>query len=218
VPEAPMAEQRYVLLQCPPSQPLPGEWKPGTMARCLNSLQYCTVQYIFPVLKVSAERIWRWPSFQFLVPFFLFVFPQELCFIHRSCSTVGYRPHVQSTTLGHLLASRCVHLLPPLLRARGKHCAVHFLPPLLRARGESSREEDAISLFFFLRVHIQKERSCRDAVGIALGLFVEFTKVPLLPSLYFFYFAPPWVQMQSRRRWRGAWGWSWGCLWSSQAS
>lgn len=86
-------------------------------------LQYCNVSGAKLTLQdhlQSQSFSFKAPSSFLLFSSLFFVFVQELCFIHRSCSTVGYRPHVQSTTLGHLLASHCAHLLPPLLRARGK--------------------------------------------------------------------------------------------------
>ncbi|KAK1314090.1 hypothetical protein QJS10_CPA06g02313 [Acorus calamus] len=39
-------------------------------------------------------------------------------FIHKSCGTVGYRPHVFSTTLAHLVATNSPHLLLPFLPLR----------------------------------------------------------------------------------------------------
>lgn len=45
---------------------------------------------------------------------------QELEFIHKSNSTVGYRPNVFSTTLSHLIATNCPHLLMPFVPIRGK--------------------------------------------------------------------------------------------------
>ncbi|KAF3432058.1 hypothetical protein FNV43_RR26797 [Rhamnella rubrinervis] len=43
---------------------------------------------------------------------------KELEFIHRSCSTVGYRPNVFSTTLTHLIATNSAHLLMPFVPIR----------------------------------------------------------------------------------------------------
>ncbi|PKA65656.1 hypothetical protein AXF42_Ash013070 [Apostasia shenzhenica] len=43
---------------------------------------------------------------------------KELSFIHRSCSTVGYRPNVFSTTLAHLAATNCAHLILPFVTVR----------------------------------------------------------------------------------------------------
>ncbi|XP_008798338.1 uncharacterized protein LOC103713247 [Phoenix dactylifera] len=43
---------------------------------------------------------------------------KELEFIHRSCGTVGYRPNVFSTTLSHLIATNCAHLILPFLSTR----------------------------------------------------------------------------------------------------
>ncbi|XP_057963053.1 uncharacterized protein LOC131154356 isoform X2 [Malania oleifera] len=43
---------------------------------------------------------------------------KELEFIHKSCSTVGYRPNVFSTTLSHLIATNCAHLIMPLVPIR----------------------------------------------------------------------------------------------------
>ncbi|XP_020275397.1 uncharacterized protein LOC109849928 isoform X2 [Asparagus officinalis] len=45
---------------------------------------------------------------------------KELEFIHRSCSTVGYRPNVFSTTLSHLIATDCGHLILPFLSIRDR--------------------------------------------------------------------------------------------------
>ncbi|CAN0876802.1 Prolyl 3-hydroxylase 1 [Linum grandiflorum] len=45
---------------------------------------------------------------------------QELQFIHRSCSTVGYRPNVFSTTLSHLIATNSSHLIIPFLSIRDR--------------------------------------------------------------------------------------------------
>ncbi|KAJ4795167.1 2-oxoglutarate (2OG) and Fe(II)-dependent oxygenase superfamily protein [Rhynchospora pubera] len=41
---------------------------------------------------------------------------KELEFIHRSCATVGYRTSVLSTTLAHLSATGCSHLLLPFVK------------------------------------------------------------------------------------------------------
>ncbi|XP_068659759.1 uncharacterized protein [Aristolochia californica] len=43
---------------------------------------------------------------------------QELEFVHKSCSTVGYRPNVFSTTLSHLIATNSSHLILPLVPIR----------------------------------------------------------------------------------------------------
>ncbi|XP_015868023.3 uncharacterized protein LOC107405477 isoform X1 [Ziziphus jujuba] len=43
---------------------------------------------------------------------------KELEFIHKSCSTVGYRPNVFSTTLTHLIATNSAHLLMPFVPIR----------------------------------------------------------------------------------------------------
>ncbi|XP_009105064.1 uncharacterized protein LOC103830987 [Brassica rapa] len=43
---------------------------------------------------------------------------KELEFIHKSCSTVGYRPNVFSTTLSHLIATNSPHLLIPFVSIR----------------------------------------------------------------------------------------------------
>jgi hypothetical protein len=43
---------------------------------------------------------------------------QELEFVHRSCGTAGYRPSVVSTTLPHLAATGCGHLLLPFVPIR----------------------------------------------------------------------------------------------------
>ncbi|XP_021293551.1 uncharacterized protein LOC110423608 isoform X4 [Herrania umbratica] len=45
---------------------------------------------------------------------------KELEFIHRSCSTVGYRPNVFSTTLSHLIATNSPHLIIPFLPIRDR--------------------------------------------------------------------------------------------------
>ncbi|WOL14192.1 hypothetical protein Cni_G22972 [Canna indica] len=45
---------------------------------------------------------------------------KELEFIHRSCGTVGYRPSVFSTTLPHLAATNCAHLILPFLPLRDR--------------------------------------------------------------------------------------------------
>ncbi|KAF8040105.1 hypothetical protein BT93_B2355 [Corymbia citriodora subsp. variegata] len=45
---------------------------------------------------------------------------KELEFIHKSCSTVGYRPSVFSTTLSHLIATNSAHLIIPLVLIREK--------------------------------------------------------------------------------------------------
>ncbi|CAA0840006.1 2-oxoglutarate (2OG) and Fe(II)-dependent oxygenase superfamily protein [Striga hermonthica] len=45
---------------------------------------------------------------------------KELEFIHKSCSTVGYRPNVFSTTLPHLIATNSAHLIMPLVPIREK--------------------------------------------------------------------------------------------------
>ncbi|XP_052206020.1 uncharacterized protein LOC127810528 isoform X2 [Diospyros lotus] len=43
---------------------------------------------------------------------------KELEFIHKSCGTVGYRPNVFSTTLSHLIATNCGHLIMPFVPIR----------------------------------------------------------------------------------------------------
>ncbi|XP_024027429.1 uncharacterized protein LOC21402233 isoform X2 [Morus notabilis] len=43
---------------------------------------------------------------------------KELEFIHKSCSTVGYRPNVFSTTLSHLIATNSSHLVMPFVPIR----------------------------------------------------------------------------------------------------
>ncbi|KAJ3674114.1 hypothetical protein LUZ60_006106 [Juncus effusus] len=43
---------------------------------------------------------------------------KELEFIHKSCSTVGYRTGVLSTTLGHLAATGCCQLAVPIVQIR----------------------------------------------------------------------------------------------------
>ncbi|XP_078441427.1 2-oxoglutarate (2OG) and Fe(II)-dependent oxygenase superfamily protein isoform X2 [Wolffia australiana] len=54
-----------------------------------------------------------------LLPRFL---PQNLCkeleFIHKSCCAVGYRPGVLSTTMSHLVATDCAHLVVPFVTVR----------------------------------------------------------------------------------------------------
>ncbi|KAL5763014.1 hypothetical protein ACOSP7_019278 [Xanthoceras sorbifolium] len=45
---------------------------------------------------------------------------KELEFIHKSCSTVGYRPNVFFTTLPHLVATNCTHLIFPFVSIREK--------------------------------------------------------------------------------------------------
>jgi hypothetical protein len=43
---------------------------------------------------------------------------QELEFVHRSCGAAGYRPSVVSTSLPHLAATGCGHLLLPFVPVR----------------------------------------------------------------------------------------------------
>ncbi|ONI31893.1 hypothetical protein PRUPE_1G337400 [Prunus persica] len=43
---------------------------------------------------------------------------KELEFIHKSNCTVGYRPHVFSTTLSHLIATNSAHLIMPFVPIR----------------------------------------------------------------------------------------------------
>ncbi|KAG9457317.1 hypothetical protein H6P81_001825 [Aristolochia fimbriata] len=43
---------------------------------------------------------------------------QELEFVHKSCSTVGYRPNVFSTTLSHLISTNVPHLIMPFVPIR----------------------------------------------------------------------------------------------------
>ncbi|CAH2066077.1 unnamed protein product [Thlaspi arvense] len=43
---------------------------------------------------------------------------KELEFIHKSCSTIGYRPNVFSTTLSHLIATNSPHLIIPFVSIR----------------------------------------------------------------------------------------------------
>lgn len=45
---------------------------------------------------------------------------KELEFIHKSNCTVGYRPYVFSTTLSHLIATNCAHLIMPFIPLREK--------------------------------------------------------------------------------------------------
>nr|XP_027098591.1 uncharacterized protein LOC113717943 [Coffea arabica] len=45
---------------------------------------------------------------------------KELEFIHKSNCTVGYRPNVFSTTLSHLIATNCAHLIMPFVPIREK--------------------------------------------------------------------------------------------------
>ncbi|XP_049936004.1 uncharacterized protein LOC116262437 isoform X2 [Nymphaea colorata] len=42
----------------------------------------------------------------------------ELEFIHKSCGTIGYRDNVLSTTLPHLIATGCGHLIMPFVAIR----------------------------------------------------------------------------------------------------
>lgn len=71
--------------------------------------------------------------FQFysiLYSLYLYLFPlwfcccccllKELEFIHKSSSTVGYRPNVFSTTLSHLIATNSSHFLIPFIPIRGR--------------------------------------------------------------------------------------------------
>ncbi|KAI8537948.1 hypothetical protein RHMOL_Rhmol09G0063200 [Rhododendron molle] len=53
---------------------------------------------------------------------------KELEFIHKSCGTVGYRLNVFSTTLSHLIATNCGHLIMPFvpIRERLKEKAEEF--------------------------------------------------------------------------------------------
>lgn len=44
---------------------------------------------------------------------------KELELIHKSNCTVGYRPNVFSTTLSHLIATDCAHLIMPFVPIRG---------------------------------------------------------------------------------------------------
>ncbi|XP_024193062.1 uncharacterized protein LOC112196826 isoform X2 [Rosa chinensis] len=43
---------------------------------------------------------------------------KELEYIHKSNCTVGYRPNVFSTTLSHLIATNCAHLIMPFVPIR----------------------------------------------------------------------------------------------------
>ncbi|KAA8529875.1 hypothetical protein F0562_034521 [Nyssa sinensis] len=43
---------------------------------------------------------------------------KELEFIHKSCSAIGYRPNVFSTTLSHLIATNSAHLILPFVPIR----------------------------------------------------------------------------------------------------
>ncbi|KAJ9563706.1 hypothetical protein OSB04_008866 [Centaurea solstitialis] len=45
---------------------------------------------------------------------------KELEFIHKSCSTIGYRENVFSTTLSHLIATNSPHLILPFIPIREK--------------------------------------------------------------------------------------------------
>ncbi|KAM0013995.1 putative procollagen-proline 3-dioxygenase [Helianthus debilis subsp. tardiflorus] len=45
---------------------------------------------------------------------------KELDFIHKSCSTIGYRQSVFSTTLSHLIATNSPHLIMPFIPLREK--------------------------------------------------------------------------------------------------
>lgn len=44
---------------------------------------------------------------------------QELVFIQKTCGVVGYRPHVFSTTLSHLVATNSAALIMPFIALRG---------------------------------------------------------------------------------------------------
>lgn len=52
---------------------------------------------------------------------------KELEYIHKSNCTVGYRPNVFSTTLSHLIATNCAHLIMPFVPIRGKSETDHYL-------------------------------------------------------------------------------------------
>lgn len=52
---------------------------------------------------------------------------QELEFIHKSCSTIGYRQNVFSTTLSHLIATNCPHLILPFIPIRGNRLNQEFI-------------------------------------------------------------------------------------------
>ncbi|KAI7727128.1 hypothetical protein M8C21_008080 [Ambrosia artemisiifolia] len=45
---------------------------------------------------------------------------KELEFIHKSCSTIGYRQNAFSTTLSHLIATNSPHLILPFIPLRDK--------------------------------------------------------------------------------------------------
>ncbi|KAG0623529.1 hypothetical protein M758_3G181000 [Ceratodon purpureus] len=53
---------------------------------------------------------------------------EELVFVHKSCGVVGYRPHVFSTTLSHLVATNSAALIMPFiaLRERVKEAVEEF--------------------------------------------------------------------------------------------
>ncbi|KAL9226020.1 hypothetical protein vseg_001876 [Gypsophila vaccaria] len=55
---------------------------------------------------------------QIIRNFIPFQICKELEFIHKSNSTVGYRPNVFSTTLSHLIATNCAHLIMPFIHLR----------------------------------------------------------------------------------------------------
>lgn len=63
--------------------------------------------------------------------FLILILVKELEFIHKSSSTVGYRPIVFSTTLSHLIATNSSHFIIPFIPIRGSFTSkLHFqLPP-----------------------------------------------------------------------------------------
>ncbi|KAK2980685.1 hypothetical protein RJ640_010096 [Escallonia rubra] len=75
----------------------------------------------------------------------------ELEFIHKSSSTVGYRPNVFSTTLSHLIATNSPHLIMPFVPIRVvlKGCPTGY------ARGCQTEDVLAVVLdLFLLHLHL----------------------------------------------------------------
>ncbi|KAK7319158.1 hypothetical protein RJT34_03876 [Clitoria ternatea] len=73
----------------------------------------------FNIIIIMSEVEFEPQHPRFFIPSFLSLQEcKELEFIHKSSSTVGYRPNVFSTTLSHLIATNSSHLIIPFIPIR----------------------------------------------------------------------------------------------------
>uniref|UniRef100_A0A0E0KB22 Fe2OG dioxygenase domain-containing protein n=1 Tax=Oryza punctata TaxID=4537 RepID=A0A0E0KB22_ORYPU len=79
------------------------------------SPETCKVYTFFPSQPLRLNHLKSSPNHSFGA---IGIAAQELEFVHRSCGTAGYRPSVLSTSLPHLAATGCGHLLLPFVPVR----------------------------------------------------------------------------------------------------